>query len=349
MPTITPHTIWSAVSYWRCRGIGQDDEREEQHRLKIGSSEHFGTRPDRSRKRGREQQIVDAEKREHQRHLVDAVGDEDAADKQRDLRVVAYIGKRAPPALPGVKHIERGDDRERGRIEYVGRSVRTTYLLMMASDRRDRDDVPRLLRAEHHRDDQPVSTAPLGKSHARGACGEWRRRAPRRRQPRRGVRGRRCGRPRAAPQSPTRIASTIVNRPFGVLKNCRRRSSHRGRPDVSTRSSAGVRMSPSTPCRSRSLRPSAGPSTNAAVASASASIALGATTVTLATPRGDAPVRGSRMWCSDPPSGHRRPLVVPRRAHSLVRDAHRIDQLTVDSGMTDADRPGLPRGLRPPR
>src|SRR5262245_29541863 len=73
---------------------------------------------------------------------------------------------------------------------------------------------------------------------------------------------------------------------------------HRWRPDVSIRSSDVVTISPSTPWRSSSVSPSVGPSTNAAVASASAASAVGATTVTLATAAGETPVRGSRMWCS---------------------------------------------------
>ena len=46
--------------------------------------------------------------------------------------------------------------------------------------------------------------------------------------------------------------------------------------------------------------PSAGPRTNAAVASASASIAVGATTVTLATARADDPIRELRVVQSTP-------------------------------------------------
>ena len=93
---------------------------------------------------------------------------------------------------------------------------------------------------------------------------------------------------------------------------------------------------PSTPMRFRSSIPSCGPSTNAAVASASASIAPEATTVALATaglPRQYAGQNVMRTSAGGPA------FVIAGRAHRLVRDAKRSDQLVLTSRMANPDGP----------
>ena len=63
-------------------------------------------------------------------------------------------------------------------------------------------------------------------------------------------------------------------------------------------------INPSTPICSSQRRPSAAPITNAAVASASATIADGAITVTLAAWSGEPPVRGSKQGAQHSSASH---------------------------------------------
>ena len=111
----------------------------------------------------REQQEIAAEKRQHQRQLVDAVGDEDAGDQQHRQRERRDLRQRAPPALAGVEDVERYDQRERRRIEDVGRRVRTRYLLTTATAE-VAGGRTRLCGLRTIATSSAVSTAPLGNS-----------------------------------------------------------------------------------------------------------------------------------------------------------------------------------------
>ena len=82
---------------------------------------------------------------------------------------------------------------------------------------------------------------------------------------------------------------------------------------------------------------SSGSRTNAAVASASASIALGATTVALATPL--AALAAARIENMLPA------LIVARGAHGPVGNPETVDQIAGGTRMADAGRPWLASGV----
>ena len=66
-----------------------------------------------------------------------------------------HVRQRAPPALARVEDVERDDERQRRRIEHVGRA-RAEDVLADDGDRgRAGGDVPGLVRAQDHRDEQP--------------------------------------------------------------------------------------------------------------------------------------------------------------------------------------------------
>src|SRR5262245_33351795 len=77
---------------WRCRRIGQDEERKIERGVQIRSSKdlrHLGRIADETH-RGKQQE-VNAKKNQNQRHLVDPIGDVEARRdecKQSDRRKV---------------------------------------------------------------------------------------------------------------------------------------------------------------------------------------------------------------------------------------------------------------------
>jgi hypothetical protein len=112
---------------------------------------------------GGEQQVVDPQKGQHQRHLVDPIGDEDAGGKQYDQCDRRDVAQRAPPVLTGMKDEERDDHRKRRRVEHVGRPRAEHVLADNGDGRRGRRHVPRLLRAQDHRDKKPGEHRAAGK------------------------------------------------------------------------------------------------------------------------------------------------------------------------------------------
>ncbi len=238
-----------------------------------------------------EEQEVRGEEGDDRRNARDTIGDEQSGHHEEHDGDRRQLRKRAPPTLPGIEEVEGDDEGKRGRIEGVRGRGAHEVLARHTQRGGDRSDVPRLLRRQHHRHDQSGEQRTAGELPSPLAQAKDRRieQHPRRDGGEDALPHlrRRSGRDREQREQhhrkePLRRSQEATERAPSMLRrnDVRLRVRHVGPGSLRFGARAGRRTREALPLphAPRRARASWAPSTKAAVASASATMADGAMT-----------------------------------------------------------------------
>jgi hypothetical protein len=166
------------ILHGRGRRVRQDEEGEKKDGVEIGRAKDFGELAGIAQEgRQGEQREVAAQENEHERHLVDAVGDEDAGGEEHHQGDEPDLGQSAPPVLSCIEGIKRDDESEGRWIENVSRASADDVFADDADGRGARGDVPGFARAQDHGDKQArqnrsAGELPLATHQAKNDCVE---------------------------------------------------------------------------------------------------------------------------------------------------------------------------------